>query len=126
MDVLRSGERHVRLKPRRADAKLIDGVLTVTADGWPIVLEGKLAKSPSFWVKSVTVMKRYDRFGGIALPVTIESIADLRMFGQSSLRMGYRYSEVNGRTVSHTAAAMPSFGPSAEIMALHSAAARDQ
>ena len=68
----------IRLKPRRADVKLIDGTLTVSSDGYPLQLEGTLAKSPSFWVKSVAVVKRYGRFAGVALPTAIESLADVQ------------------------------------------------
>lgn len=115
----RSGQLQIRLTPRRHDPQLIDGVLIVSADGYPIRLEGRLAKSPSFWVKSVTVVKQYGRFGGIALPTSIESLADLKMFGRASFTMRYRYSEVNGRSVSHAVASAPLVGPSAEILALH-------
>ena len=86
--------------PRREDPTLIDGILTVSPDGYPLRLEGKLAKSPSFWVKSVTVVKHYSRFSGVALPTSIESLADLKMFGRATFTMRYRYSEVDGRTVS--------------------------
>ena len=117
-----AGELQLRLIPRRQDAKLIDGVLTVNADGSPIRLEGKLAKSPSFWVKSVTIVKHYSRVGGVALPTSLESLADLKMFGRSTFTMRYRYSEVNGRSVPHAAALAPFVGPSAEILAIHGSA----
>ena len=92
----------IRLKPRRHDSKLIDGILTVHSDGYPILLEGTLAKSPSFWVKSVRIIKHYGRFAGVALPTTVESHADLRMFGRSTFTMRYRYQEVNGRVLPST------------------------
>jgi hypothetical protein len=83
------------------------------------VLEGRLAKSPSFWVRSVTVVKRFRRIGGVSLPVAIESLADVKMIGKSSFSMRYTYSAVNGRTIGHTASAAPAFGPSAQLLALH-------
>jgi len=113
------GQLQIQLKPRRSDSKLIDGVLTVSNDGHPLRLEGKLAKSPSFWVKSISIVKHYSRFAGISLPTSIESLADLKMFGRSTFTMRYRYSEVNGRSVSHAVAAAPFVGPSAEILAIH-------
>ena len=117
---LHHGQFRIRVTPRREDTRLVDGVLTVSSDGFPLVLEGKLAKSPSFWVKSVTVVKRYGRFAGVSLPTTIESLADLKLFGQASFTMRYEYSEVNGRPVSNVlASSNRSFGPSAEILALH-------
>jgi hypothetical protein len=118
---VRPGQVQIRLKPRRNDPKLIDGTLTVSSDGYPLLLEGKMAKSPSFWVKSVSVVKRYGRFAGVALPTTIESLADVKIFGQSSFTMRYQYREVNGHPVSNALASAGSFGPSAEILALHTA-----
>ena len=116
----RPGQVQIRLTPRRADSKLIDGTLTATEDGCPVRLEGKLAKSPSFWVKSVTIVKHYSRIAGVALPTSIEFLADLKMFGRSTFTMRYRYSEVNGKSVSHAVASAPFVGPTAEILALHS------
>lgn len=109
----------LQLKPRRQDSKLVEGVLTVSADGHPLMLEGRLAKSPSFWVRSVTIMKRYTRVGGVSLPVVIESLADVKIFGKSSFSMRYSYTAVNGRSVGHSASSAPSFGPSAQLLALH-------
>lgn len=94
-----AGHLKIQLKPRRSDPRLIDGTLTVSADGYPLRLEGRLAKSPSFWVKSVTIIKSYGRFGGVALPIAIESCANVKMVGESTFTMRYRYSEVNGRSV---------------------------
>ena len=83
------------------------------------ISKGKLAKSPSFWVTSITVVKHYSRFAGISLPTSIESLADLKMFGRSTFTMRYHYSEVAGRSVSHDVAAAPFVGPSAEILAIY-------
>jgi hypothetical protein len=113
------GNTRLQLKPRRADSRLVNGTLTVSGDGHPLLLEGRLAKSPSFWVRSVTIVKRYARVGGVSLPVVVESLADVKMFGKSSFAMRYDYSAVNGRVVGHTASAAPAFGPSRQILALH-------
>ena len=115
------GQARFEVTPKRSDPRLVDGVLTVSADGYPLRLEGRLAKSPSFWVRRVTVVKRYDRVAGVALPISIESLADLKLFGQSTLTMRYRYSEVNGRTIPLTMASSRSFGPSPELLALDAA-----
>lgn len=91
------GHVKIRLTPKRQDKHLIDGILTVSRDGYPVRLEGKLAKSPSFWVKSVRVVKEYGRFAGVALPTVLETTADVRMVGKSTFTMRYDYREVNGR-----------------------------
>jgi hypothetical protein len=117
----RAGEVSIRLTPRRSDPKLINGFLTVSADGYPIRLEGRLSKAPSFWVRSVTMVTHYSRFAGIALPTSLETLADVKIVGPSTLTMRYQYTVVNGRTVSHAVALAPFVGPSAEILALHGA-----
>lgn len=95
----RPGQVEIQLTARRPDKRLINGILTVNPEGSPLRLEGTLARSPSFWVKSVRILKRYGRFAGVALPTVVESHADLKMFGQSSLTMRYQYQEVNGRVM---------------------------
>jgi hypothetical protein len=97
------GPIQIRLKPRREDSRLVNGILTVSADGYPLRLEGTLAKSPSFWVRSVRVVKTYGRFAGVALPTMLESHADVRLVGRSSFVMNYHYNEVNGRAVRNVA-----------------------
>ncbi len=100
MPSTRLGSLQLRLKPRRRDPRLVDGVLTVTSDGYPILLEGRLAKSPSFWVKTATVVKHFGRFAGVALPTAVDSIAEIRFIGRATMTMRYHYREVNGRAVS--------------------------
>lgn len=100
-----NGQVRIQLTPRREDPRLVVGTLTVSPDGYPVLLEGRLAKSPSFWVKSVSVVKRFTRIGGIALPTAIESVADVRMVGQAHFSMAYAYREVDGHTVTHSPAA---------------------
>ena len=107
----------IRLTPRRDDDKLIDGVLTASADGYPLRLEGKLSKSPSFWVRSVTIVRCYERIAGVALPISLESTADVRLVGRSSFTMRYDYREVNGERIPHSNAAAPAFRSSADILA---------
>jgi hypothetical protein len=90
----------VLLSPRRKDPELIAGTLFLRPDTGDIVrLEGQLAKSPSFWIKRVRIVRTYDRVGGVVLPVLLESDAELRMFGRATLRMTYDYAEIDGRAV---------------------------
>jgi hypothetical protein len=123
----RPGQFDIALEPRREDPRLIVGTLTVRSNGTPIRLEGRLAKSPSFWVKSVTVVKRYESIGGVSLPTTLESIADVKFVGQSSISMQYRYREVNGHAIAASLHTTPelSFSPSREILALARASTRN-
>ena len=93
------GDLRFQLTPRRADSRLVEGVLTVSADGYPLRLEGVLARSPSFWVKSVRIVRHYGRFAGVALPTALETEADVKLVGRAVFSMRYRYDEVNGLAI---------------------------
>ena len=90
----------VRLTPLRKDRVLVAGAMFLNpAEGSLVRLQGRLAKSPSFWVRDVDIVRTYQRFGDAIVPVALESTAQLRMFGSATLRMTYDYSEVDGRPV---------------------------
>lgn len=90
--------RIVTLKPRREDRMLVDGVMFLRPPAGDLVrVEGTLAKGPSFWAPRVEVVRRYERIAGVRVPVTLESVAQVRMVGRSSFRMSYHYLSVNGR-----------------------------
>jgi hypothetical protein len=94
----------VLLSPRRKDPVLVAGTLFLhPIDGSPVRLAGRLAKSPSFWVKDVEIVRTYATIGGIVMPVVLESTAEIRWFGPASLRMTYAYSEIDGRPVDGSA-----------------------
>jgi hypothetical protein len=94
------GLSRVLISPRRKEPALIQGTIFLTPrDGALVRLQGRLAKSPSFWVKSVEVVRAYRHFNGNVVPIALESKAQLRMLGSASLRMTYRYSEIDGRPV---------------------------
>ncbi|MNC87494.1 hypothetical protein D3C83_32230 [compost metagenome] len=65
-------------------------------------IEGRLAKNPSFWMKRVDVVRSYARINGVLVPTVLESAAQMRFFGRSSLRMTYHYSEVDRAPVAHS------------------------
>ena len=94
------GLARVLLSPRRKDRVLVAGAMFLQpGDGALVRLQGRLAKSPSFWVKNVDIVRSYQRIEGSDLPVALESKADLRLFGPATLKMTYVYSEVGGRPV---------------------------
>ena len=68
-------------------------------DGGLVRLEGRLAKSPSFWVTHVDIVRSYERINGAIVPVALESNAQLRMLGAATLRMTYTYSEIDGHPI---------------------------
>lgn len=94
-----SGLASVRLAPKRKEPELVAGTLYLRPDGEPVRLEGTLAKTPSFWLKRVDIVRTYERIGGFVMPVLLESDAELRLFGRARLTMTYSYSEIDGRPV---------------------------
>lgn len=90
----------VLLSPRRKERVLVSGSMALSpADGTLVRLQGRLAKSPSFWVKDVDIVRIYRRIQGSVMPVELESRAQLRFLGTATFRMTYVYLEINGRNV---------------------------
>jgi hypothetical protein len=96
----------VRLSPLRKETTLIDGTAIVDARGRLVRVQGRLAKSPSFWVRSVRIERTYQPIAGHALPVHVESTADVRLAGPCEFAMWIDYTSVDGRRV-HRAATRP-------------------
>jgi len=91
----------VSLRPRRKDRSLINGrMFLTTLDGDLVRIEGRLARNPSFWITRVQVVRLYRRIDGVLMPVSLDTTAQLRLLGSSSLRMTYRYSHIDERPVS--------------------------
>jgi hypothetical protein len=91
----------VNVKPRRSHVMLINGHLVIESDSADLVrVEGELSKRPSFWTRRVNVVREYDRIGGVHVPVSMKSTADVLVVGISSFSMDYKYSEINGKPVS--------------------------
>jgi hypothetical protein len=89
----------VVVSPRRKERTLVSGHMFLAPDGRLVRLQGQLAKSPSFWIRNVAIVRTYDRIAGRIMPVALESHAQMRMFGRATLHMTYRYSHINGRPV---------------------------
>jgi len=90
----------MQLTPRRRDPRLVLGSALLTAKSGNLVrVEGRLSKSPSFWVRWVNVSSSYSPIGGAMMPVAIESTADVRIAGMSTFSMTYDYQMVDGQTI---------------------------
>jgi hypothetical protein len=90
----------VLLSPRRRERILVSGTMFLTpVDGDLVRVEGRLAKSPSFWIKTVDIVRSYRRVEDVVMPVAVESTARLRFLGDGTFRMTYAYSEIDGRPV---------------------------
>jgi hypothetical protein len=94
------GLAEVGVKPRRKDVLLVEGAIFVQpGDGELSRIEGKLSKTPSFWTRRVDVVRRYERKGGVRVPVAIESVAHVLIAGRSTFKMTYEYQTINGQHV---------------------------
>ena len=90
----------IALMPRRQEGMLLAGAMFLRpSDGELVKIEGRLAKNPSFWVKHVDIVRTYARIAGAVLPISMESRAQIRFLGPASLRMTYRYAEIDGRSI---------------------------
>jgi len=104
--VFRDGDRHpdglatLLVTPRRKDMLLVDGALFVNPDDGDLVrVEGRLAKTPSFWLRRVDVVRRFQRFGSVRMPVSFDAVATMLLFGKSTFSISYEYETVNGQRV---------------------------
>src|SRR5882672_9682479 len=87
-------------RPRRRDVTLIDGAVYITdTDADLVRVEGQLAKSPSFWTRRVSVVKQYARIRGLRVPVRVDSTAQIRFAGTSTMTMTYDYQMINGVSI---------------------------
>jgi hypothetical protein len=92
------GSTSLLMKPRRRDMLLVDGAIFLSPDNGDLIrMEGMLSKTPSFWTRHVRITRWYKRFAGVRMPVALDSTANVRIAGQSSFRMTYKYESVNGQ-----------------------------
>jgi hypothetical protein len=91
------GFRRIRIRPKRHDTMLLDGSILLTdPEGDLISVEGFLIKRPSIWTREVAVVRRYERIGGVRVPVAMESTARVLIAGRSTFSMLYEYVSING------------------------------
>jgi hypothetical protein len=97
----RSGLLRMPLRPKEKSRNLVVGDLFMQPSTRDVVsVKGQLAKSPSFWISRVEVEWTYRRVHKqLVLPVSLESTANVKMFGPSTFRMTYDYESVNGEPI---------------------------
>jgi hypothetical protein len=88
------------MSPRRKERALVAGVMLLRPDQGELVrVEGRLAKNPSFWVRNVDIVRKYERICGVVVPVSMDSKAHIRFLGTATFHMTYKYSDINGQSV---------------------------
>jgi hypothetical protein len=94
----------IAIAPKTPNKYLMDGKVWVDADEYAIVrIEGRPAKNPSFWVKSAHFIHKYVKQGPFWLPSSDESVTDVRIFGETELRIEYFGYLPNTRVLSSSA-----------------------
>ena len=80
----------IAITPKAAKKYLVQGTMWVDAEDFAMVqIEGKPAKSPSFWIKSTHFVHRYEKHGSFWFPASDHSTSDARLFGNTDLNIEY-------------------------------------
>ena len=83
-----AGLARIGVTPRRKDVLLVNGSIFLRPeDGDLVRVEGTLSRTPSFWTRKVEIVRRYDRVGGVRVPVALETVASIRMAGKANFTM---------------------------------------
>ncbi|MGZ4787000.1 MAG: hypothetical protein ACXVZX_00665 [Terriglobales bacterium] len=73
----------LNLKPKRQEPSLIEGQAWVDPETFAVrKIEGKMAKSPSWWVKDVNLVINFGDMGGIWMQTASHAVADVRVVGK--------------------------------------------
>ena len=96
-----AGLMRLLLHPARKSEGVVRGSALVEPDGGGVVrIEGRLVKSPSFWVRDVDVTWKFTRVGDAIVPTELASSARVVFYGRQPFRMTYQYETIEGRQVS--------------------------
>jgi negative regulator of sigma E activity len=78
------------ITPKTENKYLIKGRIWVDAEDYAIMrIEGKPAKNPSFWTRSVHFVHTYKKHGSLWLPVADRSVTDVWILGTTDLTIDY-------------------------------------
>lgn len=92
------GLQRITLKAARKSDGLINGTLFLHPEaGYVTRMQGRLVKSPSFWLHDVDVTWKFARIGHQVMPVEMSSTGRVRMFGRSNFKMVYEYVSIDGQ-----------------------------
>ncbi len=80
----------IAINPKAKNKYLVQGKIWVDMEEFAIArIEGKPAKSPSFWIKSVYFVHIYQKYGRFWLPSWDRSETDARIFGSTEATIEY-------------------------------------
>lgn len=80
----------IEVAPKREDKYLFEGRIWVdTLDFAVVRCEGKPAKNPSFWTRSIHFVHQYQKSSDFWFPHTTESVTEARIFGKTDVVIHY-------------------------------------
>jgi len=80
----------LEIRPKRSDKYLFDGRIWVDAEDYALVrAEGKPAKKPSFWTKSIHFVQVYQKCGPVWFPLSTQSVTEAHLFGTTDVSIEY-------------------------------------
>jgi hypothetical protein len=93
------GLQRILMNPRKKSDGLVQGSLLIEpGSGLITSMQGRLMKSPSFWLRDVDVNWKFAHVGTHVVPIEMTSTGRVRMFGRSNFRMVYEYDSIDGRS----------------------------
>ncbi len=102
--VTESGLTRLLLHPARKSDGVIRGSALIEPDlGGIVRMDGRLTKSPSFWVRDVDVTWKFTRIGNAIVPVELSSSARVVFYGRQPFKMTYDYVQIGGHPVDGSA-----------------------
>ena len=95
----------VHAVPKHKRTDLFEGKIWIDNKDFAIVkITGRLAKSPSFWIKHVDFLRNYQKIDGFWLLSREEAISAIRIFGKETLTVDYQNYAVNGAGAAQSSA----------------------
>ena len=80
----------LEIRPKRSEKYLFQGRIWVDAEDYALArAEGKPAKKPSFWTKSIHFVQIYQRCGPFWFPLSTQSVTEAHVFGTTDLSIEY-------------------------------------
>jgi outer membrane lipoprotein-sorting protein len=80
----------LEVRPKRSEKYLFEGRIWVDAEDYALVrAEGKPAKKPSFWTKSIHFVQVYQKCGPVWFPLSTQSVTEAHLFGTTDVSIEY-------------------------------------
>ena len=80
----------LEVRPKRSEKYLFDGRIWVDAEDYALVrAEGKPARKPSFWTKSIHFVQVYQKCGPVWFPLSTQSATEAHLFGTTDVSIEY-------------------------------------